>query len=96
MRFGLPFSLVWWSFIFPVGTMVTGASELAIHTGADAVSGLAVGLFALLVLLWVVTLANTVARTATGELLKPRQEAASRNGDGRELSLHSDAGSRRP
>ncbi|MCW2618235.1 MAG: C4-dicarboxylate transporter, partial [Modestobacter sp.] len=28
----LPFSLTWWSFTFPVGTVVTGTSGLAVHS----------------------------------------------------------------
>lgn len=31
---GLPFSLTWWSFTFPVGTCVTGLSALTLHTGS--------------------------------------------------------------
>ena len=34
VRSGLPFSLTWWSFTFPVGTCVTGLSGLADHTGS--------------------------------------------------------------
>jgi tellurite resistance protein TehA-like permease len=49
----LPFSLTWWSFVFPVGTCVTATSELARHTGAQAFTGAAVALFALLVGAWV-------------------------------------------
>src|SRR5439155_15267285 len=30
-RRNLPFSLSWWSFTFPVGTLVTGTSQLALH-----------------------------------------------------------------
>ena len=35
----LPFTLSWWSFTFPVGTCVTAASGLALHTGAGASAG---------------------------------------------------------
>jgi C4-dicarboxylate transporter/malic acid transport protein len=34
VRAGMPFSLTWWSFTFPVGTVVTGTSGLAAITGA--------------------------------------------------------------
>jgi C4-dicarboxylate transporter/malic acid transport protein len=69
IRAGLPFSLTWWSFTFPVGTMVTGTSELAIHTGSIALAWLAVTLFVLLACAWGTALTNTVARTVDGQLL---------------------------
>ena len=33
IRQGLPFTLTWWSFTFPVGTCVTGTIALAARTG---------------------------------------------------------------
>ena len=51
-RAGLPFAPTWWSFTFPVGTCVTGASGLFRLTGADAFAVLAVGIFAALLLAW--------------------------------------------
>ena len=36
-RARLPFTLTWWSFTFPVGTLVTGTTSLALHTGDGAV-----------------------------------------------------------
>jgi tellurite resistance protein TehA-like permease len=56
----LPFSLTWWSFTFPVGTCVTGTSRLAIHTGAPALTAVAIALFALLLAAWAVTATRTV------------------------------------
>jgi tellurite resistance protein TehA-like permease len=35
VRAGLPFAPTWWSFTFPVGTVVTGTSALASATGLD-------------------------------------------------------------
>ena len=61
LRRGMPFTLSWWSFTFPVGTCVTGASGLAAHTGSNAVAALAVGLFALLVTGWSVTAWRTLS-----------------------------------
>ena len=29
---GMPFALTWWSLTFPVGTFVTGTTQLAVHT----------------------------------------------------------------
>lgn len=55
----LPFALTWWSFTFPVGTVVTGTSELAVHTGLDAFKGMAIALYAGLVVAWAVTATRT-------------------------------------
>ena len=49
---GLPFAPTWWSFTFPVGTCVTGASCLARTSGADVLTGLAVLLFGGLLVAW--------------------------------------------
>ncbi|BAL89436.1 putative C4-dicarboxylate transporter [Actinoplanes missouriensis 431] len=51
-RRGLPFSLTWWSFTFPVGTCVTGTSALAAQTGATMFRVVAVLLYAALVTAW--------------------------------------------
>ena len=69
---GLPFSLTWWSFTFPVGTCVTGASELSVHTGLDAFAAIAVGLFALLLAGWITAALATGRHAATGRLTLPR------------------------
>ena len=64
IREHLPFSLTWWSFIFPVGTCVLGSSELALHTGSNLFHGAAVVFYVGLVAAWI-----TVAlRTARGSL----------------------------
>jgi C4-dicarboxylate transporter/malic acid transport protein len=67
----LPFTLTWWSFTFPVGTVVTGTSELARHTHLTAFTVAAVGLYALLVAAWVVAAANTAKGSFTGKLFRP-------------------------
>jgi tellurite resistance protein TehA-like permease len=56
----LAFGLSWWSFTFPVGTCITGCSELAVHTGAHVFAWLAVALFALLVVAWIAAASGTV------------------------------------
>jgi len=70
-RRGLRFSLTWWSFTFPVGTCVTGASALGAATGSLAVDALAVALFGLLLLAWAVVATRTARGAATGALLLP-------------------------
>jgi tellurite resistance protein TehA-like permease len=56
----LPFTLTWWSFTFPVGTCVTGTSELAIHSAAGAFTPIALALFAFLTAAWATTATRTV------------------------------------
>jgi C4-dicarboxylate transporter/malic acid transport protein len=68
VRAGLPFSLTWWSFIFPVGTVVTGTSGLALHTGADLFRYAAVAFYVCLVLAWAVVAARTVRGSVRGSL----------------------------
>jgi tellurite resistance protein TehA-like permease len=64
----LPFSLTWWSFTFPVGTLVLGTSELALHTGAEPLTWAAVALYAGLVAAWM----TVAARTTHGLLVLRR------------------------
>lgn len=70
-RTGLPFALTWWSFTFPVGTVVTGTSGLAVATGSDVLSALAAGLFAVLLGGWTVVAALTARSLIGGALLAP-------------------------
>ncbi|GAA2796515.1 TDT family transporter [Saccharopolyspora taberi] len=53
-------SMAWWSFTFPVGTVVTGTSELARHSHAVVFAAAAVIFYAGLVLAWALVLARTV------------------------------------
>jgi C4-dicarboxylate transporter/malic acid transport protein len=69
-RRGLPFSLTWWSFTFPVGTVVTGTSALAITTGTDLFRVAAAVFFIGLLAAWITVAARTAYGTWTGELLR--------------------------
>jgi tellurite resistance protein TehA-like permease len=51
-RAGLPFAPTWWSFIFPLGALVTGTGVLAARTGSQLFVWPAVVLYALLVAAW--------------------------------------------
>ncbi|MFE4612819.1 TDT family transporter [Streptomyces niveus] len=68
VRRGMPFSMTWWAFTFPVGTCVTGAAGLARVTGLPALSWLAFGLFALLTAAWAVAWTRTVHGVVSGAL----------------------------
>ena len=69
-RAGLPFSLTWWSFTFPVGTVVTGTSGLAAATGLTLFAGLAVAFYVALVAAWLVVAARTAHGVYRGRLLR--------------------------
>jgi C4-dicarboxylate transporter/malic acid transport protein len=68
-RVGLPFSLSWWSFTFPVGTVVTGTSGLAAVTGLVVLQVAAGLLFAVLVVAWAVVSVRTLRAVRSGRLL---------------------------
>jgi len=65
------FALTWWSFTFPVGTCVTGTSQLALHTGLPMFQWTAVALFVCLLVAWVVVLVRTAKGSLQGTLLTP-------------------------
>ncbi|MBA8795939.1 C4-dicarboxylate transporter/malic acid transport protein [Friedmanniella endophytica] len=70
VRAGLPFSLTWWSFTFPVGTVVTGTSGLAAATGLPLFAGAAVAIYVALVAAWLVVAVRTVRGVFDGRLLR--------------------------
>ncbi|GAA4236662.1 TDT family transporter [Actinomadura meridiana] len=71
LRGGMPFAMTWWAFTFPVGTCVTGASSLALITGLDALTDLAVILYLLLVTAWAVAGFHTARGALSGRLFLP-------------------------
>ncbi|HZE40753.1 MAG TPA: TDT family transporter [Stackebrandtia sp.] len=68
-RDGLGFALTWWSFTFPVGTCVTAAATLGVHSGAKVLGVVAVALYLGLLAAWVVVAARTVRGVLSGRLL---------------------------
>ena len=77
-RSGLPFSLTWWSFTFPVGTVVTGTSGLALHSDAQLFRIAAAVLYGVLVLAWVLVAARTAHGALRGRLFLPPAPGAAR------------------
>lgn len=67
----LPFTLTWWSFTFPVGTVVTGTSALAAHTGSVVLAWLAVAFYICLVGAWATVAYRTARGSARGHLFIP-------------------------
>ena len=65
----MPFALTWWAFTFPVGTCVTGTTQLAIHTGLPAFQWAAIMLFAFLIFTWIIAALGTFKGIKTGKVL---------------------------
>lgn len=65
------FALTWWSFTFPVGTCVTGTSQLAAHTELVMFRWAAVGLYAGLLVAWITVGVRTLRQSLDGNLLTP-------------------------
>ncbi|TYK67039.1 TDT family transporter [Colwellia echini] len=70
LRRKMPFALTWWAFTFPVGTCVTGTTQLALHTGLPAFEWAAVLLFSVLLCAWVVAAIGTIRGVKGGNLIK--------------------------
>lgn len=75
VREGLPFSLTWWSFTFPVGTCVTGLNGLAEHSGLVLVQVLAVIYYLGLIATWLIV----AVRTFHGSVIRGTLFLAPRN-----------------
>ncbi|WP_461297471.1 TDT family transporter [Streptomyces harbinensis] len=72
-RRGLPFSLAWWGFTFPVGTCVTASAGLADRLGAYLFTATALALYAFLVLAWLTVGTRTLRGALRGTLFLPRR-----------------------
>ena len=71
LRRGMPFALTWWSLTFPVGTFVTGTTQLALHTGLPAFRvAAAVGYLGLLST-WLLVAVRTFGGGLRGGLFAP-------------------------
>ena len=63
------FALTWWSFTFPVGTCVTGTTQLALHTDLPAFRWAAVIAYTGLLSAWLTVAIRTGLGSYTGNLL---------------------------
>lgn len=71
MRRKMPFALTWWAFTFPVGTCVTGTTQLALHTGLPVFQWAAIILFSALIGAWIIAAIGTIKGLKGGHILKP-------------------------
>ena len=69
LRRQIKVSLFWWSSIFPVGTVVTALSGLAVELDSVAFKICAIVLFMVLLLLYIVNTLFTIPLTISGKLL---------------------------
>lgn len=69
LRRGMPFALTWWSLTFPVGTFVTGTSQLAAHTHLPAFKVAAAVAYLGLLLTWILVTVRTARGSLRGNLL---------------------------
>lgn len=76
LRRGMPFALSWWSLTFPVGTFVTGTTQLARHTHLPAFTVAAVVACAGLVFTWLLVAARTARGSLRGNLLSTPPSSA--------------------
>ena len=74
MRDGMPFTLTWWSFTFPVGTCVTGTIALAERSHDTSLQDISVALYVLLLAAWLVVAVRT-ARFGLAETQPARSSA---------------------
>ncbi|MEV5883345.1 TDT family transporter [Streptomyces sp. NPDC052020] len=68
-RHGMRFTMTWWSFVFPLGTCVTGTEALGRHTGLAVYGAPAVALYAVLAAAWTVAAVHTARGLISGALL---------------------------
>jgi C4-dicarboxylate transporter/malic acid transport protein len=73
LRRGMPFALTWWSLTFPVGTFVTGTTQLALHTGLPAFRVAAVIAYLGLLSTWCLVAVRTFRGGWRGYLFAPPQ-----------------------
>jgi C4-dicarboxylate transporter/malic acid transport protein len=71
LRRGMPFALTWWSLTFPVGTFVTGTTQLAVHTGLPAFKIAAALAFVALLGTWALVAVLTARGSVGGSLFAP-------------------------
>lgn len=71
LRRGMPFALTWWSLTFPVGTFVTGTTQLAVHTGLPAFRVAAAIAYVGLLSTWCLVAVRTFRGGVRGNIFAP-------------------------
>lgn len=68
---GVPFSLSWWAFVFPLAAYTMASLKLANYFSSPLILGYTVLLTLLLTVIWVLTLVRTLGGVANGKLFQP-------------------------
>lgn len=68
-RSGMPFSLGWWAFIFPLAAYTMASQKISSYFQSTLTSGYTLFLTILLVLLWIYTFGQTLIGVSQGKLL---------------------------
>src|SRR3984893_15182610 len=71
LRRGMPFALTWWSLTFPVGTFVTGTTQLSVHTALPAFRIAAAVAYVGLLFTWILVAVRTARGSLRGNLFQP-------------------------
>ena len=71
LRRGMPFALTWWSLTFPVGTFVTGTTQLAVHTGLPSFRVAAAIAYVGLLTTWCLVAVRTFRGGLRGNIFAP-------------------------
>jgi tellurite resistance protein TehA-like permease len=67
--------VTWWSLTFPVGTFVTGTTQLAVHTGLPAFRVAAAVAYVGLLGTWILVAVRTARGSLRGNLFGPPSTA---------------------
>ncbi len=67
----LPFALSWWGFTFPLGSFVACSFRLGRMSGLAGVEWIGIACWGLLLVLWLLTLAQTLRAVVKGTIFRP-------------------------
>ncbi|KAJ4986666.1 malic acid transport [Stagonosporopsis vannaccii] len=82
----MPYSLTWWSMIFPMGVYTTALINLSISLNSDAFRGLAAALLIILVILYLMNWGFTLWRLLTGVALGIPQQREEEDEHAKEMA----------
>ncbi|CAA7601530.1 Voltage-dependent anion channel [Acididesulfobacillus acetoxydans] len=74
-RGGIPFSLSWWAFIFPLVAYTMASQKIASYFSSSLILVYTVFLTLLLTFLWLVTFIRSLGGAMSGKLLEPQPQA---------------------